>query len=221
MSQWKCRNGDNLSISAPLTVCAISCIFPPNLFQFPSWKRSACFPKINCSWGRICFVPRSGFPPACYPHSLTRNIPSTKIICCSQVTIPTIPGYYSNIGKKERPPSLPPRPLSHNFPSGGFQSRLSRISKLKNWWHYISYILTGGEGGGGNSKGGEGGGGGGGGGRYQSGGGGGGGQPTNVCNGSIVTHTKSSRYILKFVFLVTITRSLMIMILNGLRSKKD
>ena len=54
MSQWKCRNGDNLSISAPLTVCAISCIFPPNLFQFPSWKRSACFPKINCSWGRIC-----------------------------------------------------------------------------------------------------------------------------------------------------------------------
>ena len=27
-------------------------------------------------------------------------------------------GYYSNIGKKERPPSLPPRPPSHHFTAG-------------------------------------------------------------------------------------------------------
>ena len=57
-------------------------------------------------------------------------------------------GYYSNIGKKERPPSLPPRPPPHHFTAGKSGHRLchhkSGNCTLKAYWLKCSYHVKGG-----------------------------------------------------------------------------
>ena len=57
-------------------------------------------------------------------------------------------GYYSNIGKKERPPSLPPRPPPHHFTAGKSGHRLchhkSGNCTLQANWLKCSYHVKGG-----------------------------------------------------------------------------
>ena len=57
-------------------------------------------------------------------------------------------GYYSNIGKKERPPSLPPRPPPHHFTAGKSGHKLchhkSGNCTLKAYWLKCSYHVKGG-----------------------------------------------------------------------------